>query len=89
MPGLMMAKAPQDEWEKVMRFVNELEDEIKYRQMTDAELGAWVRKAPPLSRTVFGYSVLIDNCCDPDADTLQWKPEIAKLLVNQEVKHEE
>jgi hypothetical protein len=32
------------------------------------------------SRVVFGCDILIDNCCDPNADTLEWKPEIEKLL---------
>lgn len=31
-------------------------------------------------RVVFGYSVLVDNCCDQNADTLEWKPEIASKL---------
>lgn len=81
MAGLQMAKAPAEEWEKVMKFVNELESELKYHEKTNDELGEWVRKnAPPMTRTVFGYSVLVDNCCDPNADTLQWKPEIAAAM---------
>ncbi len=35
--------------------------------------GAW-------ARVVFGYGVLIDNVCDPNADTLEWKPELAAKL---------
>jgi hypothetical protein len=31
-------------------------------------------------RVVFGYQVLVDNACDPNASTLEWKPELAKLL---------
>ena len=30
--------------------------------------------------TAHGFDVLLDNCCDPDAETLEWKPEIAALL---------
>ena len=75
-----MAKAPKDERESVMRFAQELEDEIKYRNMTDEELGAWVRKAPCLFRVVFGYQVLVDNCADPNLDYLDFKPEIKAAL---------
>lgn len=32
------------------------------------------------TRVVMGCDILIDNCCDPNADTLEWKPEIAKQL---------
>lgn len=35
---------------------------------------------PGLLRVVFGYQVLLDNCCDPAADTLEWKPELAEKL---------
>ncbi|MBL8815993.1 MAG: hypothetical protein JNL58_08170 [Planctomyces sp.] len=31
-------------------------------------------------RVVFGCDVLIDNVCDPNADTLEWKPEYAEKL---------
>lgn len=37
------------------------------------------------SRVVHGAKVLIDNVCDPDADTLEWKPELrAKLQAEKE-----
>lgn len=32
------------------------------------------------SRVVFGCEILIQNVCDPDADTLEWKPSIAKQI---------
>lgn len=32
------------------------------------------------SRVVFGCDILIDNVCDPNADTLEWKPEYAEKL---------
>lgn len=80
-----MAKASSEEWERVMRFVNELEHELKYWTMTNEELGKWVRSnAPPMTRTVFGYFVLVDNCCDPNATTLQWKPEWLEAMNDKE-----
>lgn len=36
------------------------------------------------SRVVFGCEMLIENVCDPNADTLEWKPELAaKLAVGE------
>jgi hypothetical protein len=35
-------------------------------------------------RVVYGCDILIDEVCDPAADTLEWKPEIAKLLAEVE-----
>lgn len=32
------------------------------------------------SRVVFGCEILIQNVCDPDSDTLEWKPSIAKQI---------
>jgi hypothetical protein len=81
---MKMAKASKEEWESVMRFAQELEDEIKYPERTDEELGAWVRKSPCLFRVVFGYQVLVDNCADPNLDHLDFKPEIKAALAANE-----
>jgi hypothetical protein len=40
----------------------------------------WRRQRGDLFRVTFGYQVLVDNCCDPNATTLEWKPEIAARL---------
>ena len=79
---MKMAKASKEEWERVMKWVNELEEEIKYPNMSDKELGAWVRNAPCLFSVVFGYQVLADNCADPALDYLEFKPEIKAALEN-------
>lgn len=31
------------------------------------------------SRVLFGFEVLLDNCCDPNLDYLDWKPEFKEL----------
>lgn len=31
-------------------------------------------------RVVFGCETLIANCCDPDADVLEWRPEIRAFI---------
>ncbi len=31
-------------------------------------------------RVIIGFEVLVDNVCDPDLDYLEYKPEIKKLL---------
>ncbi len=35
-------------------------------------------------RVVFGCDILIDNCCDPNSDTLEWRPDIAMFLATAE-----
>lgn len=45
------------------------------------KLVAQIRElCPGLMRVVFGFHVLVDNCCDPASDTLAWKPELAAAL---------
>jgi len=39
-------------------------------------------------RVVFGAQLLIDNVCDPNADTLEWKPQYAALLAAAEATNE-
>ena len=76
---MKMAKADVTEWEKAMKFANELDDRIQ--NSNNADLGAWVRKSNPyLVRVVYGFRVLVDNACDPKAATLEWKPEIAAAI---------
>lgn len=75
-----MAKADHAEWQRVMDFVNELEQQVKDAQ-SDEKLGEWVRKNHVwCGRVVYGFRVLVDNACDPDKDTLEWKPEIAAAI---------
>lgn len=44
------------------------------------------RLSPGLMRVVFGYHTLLEACCDPEADTLEWKnpygyaPELLECL---------
>jgi len=83
---MKMAKAPRGEWERVMKFAQELEHEIKYREKTNEQLGAWVRKAPPLFRVIFGYQVLVDNCCDPNEDILEFKPELRAIAESKSIE---
>lgn len=39
-----------------------------------------MRASPPLFRVVFGYQMLVDNCCDPDAHSLQYNAKLKRLL---------
>ena len=82
---MKMAKAPREEWEACMKFVHELEAEIKWPEKSDEELRAWLNDAPCLFRVVFGYQVLVDNCADPASDYLDFKPEI-KAAVESNVQ---
>ncbi len=78
---MTIAKASTEEQEEVFRFVQALEDEIKYRGMSDERLAAFVRKAPCMFRVAFGYQVLVDNVCDPASDCLAFRSDIATAIV--------
>lgn len=74
---MKMAKASDREWEQVMEFTKKIEE---HRSMSEQDLLALVRQAPPLMRVVYGYRVLVDNCCDPDKDYLDWKPALLAAM---------
>ena len=44
----------------------------------------WNERGPGVgsawSRVVCGCQMLIANCCDPDADTLEWRPDVAAAM---------
>jgi len=40
----------------------------------------WPKAASAYTRVILGYGVMFDNACDSNADSLEWKPEIAELL---------
>jgi hypothetical protein len=41
-----------------------------------------------LVRVVFGFQVLVDNCCDPEKDVLDWKPELMQYAWQKELPSE-
>lgn len=110
---MKMAKAGEDDFEKVIAFFQFIEEFMEYGTHTpvnddeeeesiDLDDEAFVemlrqkwggRFRPPgvdcsWSRVVFGAQILIDNVCDPNADTLEWKPEYAALLAAAEPQTE-
>ena len=44
----------------------------------------WGKNSPGVAtawcRVVWGCEILISNCCDPGADTLEWRPDIVKAM---------
>ena len=40
-------------------------------------MGSW-------RRIVWGFSVLADNCCDPDSNVLEWSADLRKLIESSE-----
>lgn len=72
---MKMEKASKEELDKVNKWTSELEYLLKY-QDSDEELLAHIRKAPRLFRVALGYRVLVDNCTDPKADTVELNERI-------------
>jgi hypothetical protein len=51
------------------------------------EFSRWTRRATVMAswrRIIWGFRVLLDNCTDPDAACLEWKPELKTLIENSE-----
>lgn len=56
-------------------------DDIKVRAELGERVEAWWDKhGGSWDRVVFGGQMAIENACDPNADTLEWRPEIAAAL---------
>jgi hypothetical protein len=58
------------------------EDALEYIR---SQFSRWTRGNTVLTcwrRVVWGYSILHDNVCDPDADHLDWNPELKAIFKN-------
>src|SRR4051794_39308890 len=63
----------------------DIDDEQPEEDRSDERLGRfvrefWGRHPGALFRVAFGYQVLIDNCCDPNAGLLEWRPDVEAIL---------
>jgi hypothetical protein len=63
---MKLAKASQKEIDTLMRW-------LQAREKTDDP-------PPPYMRIVFGYETLLQNCADPAADVLEFKPELKAAM---------
>jgi len=80
---IRMAKAPKEDIDEVANFLQELEEKTDNYDVSDGELGEWVnqnfhRVYGKYDRILTGFSVLIDNVCDPNLDYLDYTPEIKR-----------
>lgn len=66
----------------------EITDEVFALRMR-AHMSRWTRRPNVLacwSRVVFGAQMLIDNCCDPNLDHLEWRPDVLAFLEQQKAE---
>lgn len=63
------AYTPEEDCEEIIVVTPDKIGELVEQKMPDV-LDSW-------SRVVHGFEVLLLNCCDPDANTLEWKDSIA------------
>jgi hypothetical protein len=87
---MKMAKASPEEIQAAIDLSQNLESLVEYGiaadeaelvkpDWSDERLGRYVREwcgKNSLFRVVFGYQVLVTCCCDPDADTLEWRKDL-------------
>lgn len=65
----------------------ETSEDVDEERIVELIRAAWGERGPGVGpswrRVVMGCAVLIDNCCDPDADTLEWRPDVRAFLESQ------
>lgn len=78
-----MAKADPAEVDALRVFMETLEEKLN-QGGNFGDLGKWVfDNFPAWRRTIEGYSILIDNACDPALSYLDWKPELKQFVEAQ------
>ncbi len=96
---MKIAKATADDMRRMLAFFGELEEALRDLRcgasVDDEKLGAlvkrhWGNHSPGVGsswrRVVRGMGTLLENCTDPDADTLEWRPDVREWLESQEAK---
>lgn len=91
---MQQAKATKDDIRLVTDFFLMLEQAIERERGTfflagqqnlhDLVADAWgYGVGASWRRVVLGIDVLIDECCDPNLDHLEWRPDVRNFLKNQ------
>ena len=89
---MKMAKASKDDLDRVQKFFELIEEVVEWgtyapdsetetKQVDDEQLVDLIRKqwglvGPSWRRVVYSADILIRSCCDPDSDTLEWRPDL-------------
>ena len=94
---MKIARATDDDMQRMLAFFAELDDALRdarYGGLVDDEnIGALVRKhwgkaGPGVGaswcRVLYGMDTLLRNCTDPEASTLEWRPDVREWLESQE-----
>ncbi|MBD2076362.1 hypothetical protein H6F86_21245 [Phormidium sp. FACHB-592] len=76
---MKVAKATEANIQALIDFLNEIEEMVEGDDFTNAEK---LLRSRPIhwAKIIFGYQTLVENCCDPNLNYLEWKPEIKALL---------
>ena len=77
---MKMAKASTEELRTMREFMEIFEDSLKHDKPLDLHGSLFVDVAACWRRVVFGYEMLVNNCCDPDSDVLEWRADVLKLI---------
>jgi len=84
---LKLPKASPEEVQRLQGFLEDLARMSAGRKGVDDDreiaqyVAARLQKIDFGWRKIFcGYSVLVQNTCDPDSDSLEWNPELARAI---------
>lgn len=85
--AMKMAKASEEEVEATINLATRIDDLLRDTTRSNEHIDRLIAKAVrnhqqrwSLQRVVFGYQVLVNNCCDPDASALEWRKDIQAML---------
>lgn len=77
---LEAAEDRDEYWNAAHDDLIEIPEDEKGWQEADDRLLKWVRqnidKIRGFERIVFGYQMLLENCCDPALSYLDWRPDV-------------
>jgi len=93
---MQVARATDDDMRRMFDFFGEMEGALRglrYGASVDNELvGAivkkhWGNRSPGVgaswSRVMYGMDTLLRTCTDPEADTLEWRPDVREWMESQ------
>lgn len=61
--------------------------EEEFLEVVETEFSRWTRRHTvgcSWRRVVWGFEILLANCCDPESDHLEWNQELRQLIENAE-----
>lgn len=80
--SMRQAKATSEDIDALRELLSSIEEHVEGHGSEELLVGIkrlW-KGCTGWRRVVEGYSVLVENCCDPRVDHLEWRPDLKALM---------